>query len=165
MRRRDREITDKNQIEEILSSCKYLHLGLSDNNIPYVIPMNYGFVKDSEHEQYILYLHCAHEGKKLDIIKKNPKCCFTLERNVAPFEGKVACQYGMVYESIIGYGDLHIIEDPTEKMAALNALMHTQTGMDHFQFDERLVSIVTVLRLNVSELTAKKRPLPGSGES
>ena len=164
MRRRDREITDLNQIQDILSTCSYLHLGLSDDGMPYVVPLNYGLIKDETDGHYIIYLHGAHEGRKLDIIKKNPNCCFTMERNVAPFEGRMACQHGMVYESIMGFGQVSIVDNPDEKMLALSALMKTQTGRDDFQFDERMVSIVTVMRIDVSELTAKQRPLPGSGE-
>ena len=164
MRRRDREITDQNQIQDILNTCSYLHLGLSDDGMPYVVPLNYGLVKDEIDGHYIIYLHGAHEGRKLDIIKKNPNCCFTMERNVAPFEGRMACQHGMVYESIMGVGKVSIVDDPEEKMLALTALMKTQTGRDDFQFDERMVSIVTVMRVDVSELTAKQRPLPGSGK-
>lgn len=164
MRRRDREITDQNQIQDILNTCSYLHLGLSDDGMPYVVPLNYGLVKDEIDGHYIIYLHGAHEGRKLDIIKKNPNCCFTMERNVAPFEGRMACQHGMVYESIMGVGKVSIVDNPEEKMLALTALMKTQTGRDDFQFDERMVSIVTVMRIDVSELTAKQRPLPGSGE-
>ncbi|SOC03908.1 pyridoxamine 5'-phosphate oxidase family protein [Pseudobutyrivibrio ruminis] len=161
MRRRDREITDVNHIESILNESKYLHLGLADEGIPYVVPMNYGVTKDEADGHYVIYLHGAHEGKKLDIIRKNPNCCFSLERNVEPFEGRLACQYGMVYESIMGFGQITIVDEPVEKMAALTALMKTQTGKDDFQFDERMVSIVTVFRIDVEELTAKQRLMPG----
>ena len=41
----------------------------------------------------------------------------------------------------------------------MSILMKTQTGGD-FEFNERLVSIVTVIRIDVSEYTAKHRPLP-----
>ena len=161
MRRRDREITDVNHVESILNECKYLHLGLADEGIPYVVPMNYGVTKDEADGHYMIYLHGAHEGKKLDIIRKNPNCCFSLERNVKPFEGRLACQYGMVYESIMGFGQITIVDEPVEKMQALTALMKTQTGKDDFQFDERMVSIVTVFRIDVKELTAKQRLMPG----
>ncbi|MBO6128695.1 MAG: pyridoxamine 5'-phosphate oxidase family protein, partial [Pseudobutyrivibrio sp.] len=112
MRRRDREITDQNKIQDILNTCSYLHLGLSDDGMPYVVPLNYGLVKDEIDGHYIIYLHGAHEGRKLDIIKKNPNCSFTMERNVAPFEGRMACQHGMVYESIMGVGKVSIVNDP-----------------------------------------------------
>ncbi len=162
MRRREREITDPAQIDEILNNSEYLHLGLVDDGMPYVVPMNYGVVKDAADGHYIIYLHGAHEGRKIDIIRKNPNCCFTMERNAKGFEGRLACQYGMTYECIMGFGQVHMVEDPQEKMDALVALMKTQTGRDDFQFDERMVSIVSVMRIDVDELTAKRRPMPGS---
>ena len=76
-----------------------------------------------------------------------------------PFEGRVPCQYGMVYSSIMGRGVASIVEDVEEKKRAMTLLMKTQTGKD-FTFEDRLVTIVTVIRIDVSEYTAKHRPLP-----
>ena len=163
MRRRDREITDLNQIQDILSTCSYLHLGLSDDGMPYVVPLNYG-VKKAEAGHYILYLHGACKGRKLDVIRKNPNCFFTMERNVQSFEGRMACQYGMTYESIMGVGTVTIVEDTEEKIESLKLLMQTQTGSRNFEFDERMVSIVSIMRIDVKELSAKHRPLPGAAE-
>ena len=76
-----------------------------------------------------------------------------------PFEGRVPCQYGMVYSSIMGRGTATLVEDAEAKKQAMTILMKTQTGKD-FSFNDRLVSIVTVIRIDVSEYTAKHRPLP-----
>ena len=76
-----------------------------------------------------------------------------------PFEGKVACQYGLAYSSVMGRGVGRIVEDVEEKKRAMSVLMKTQTGRD-FSFNERLVSIVAVIRLDVTEFTAKHRPIP-----
>ena len=122
MTRREREITDPAKIKEILDGCSFLHLGLVDDKRPYVVPMNHG-VTESEDGHIILYLHSANTGRKLDIIRKNPDCCFTMERNVVPFEGKVACQYGMAYECVMGTGRITIVEDIAEKIASLKCLM------------------------------------------
>ena len=69
------------------------------------------------------------------------------------------CQYGMVYSSIMGRGLAHIVEDVEEKKKAMTILMKTQTGKD-FTFEDRLVSMVAVIRIDVAEYTAKHRPLP-----
>ncbi|MGM9604746.1 MAG: pyridoxamine 5'-phosphate oxidase family protein, partial [Faecousia sp.] len=96
----------------------------------------------------------------LDIIAKNPTCCFELDCGVAPFEGKLPCQYGVTYYSLMGRGKAVLVEDPAEKEQALTLLMKTQTGKD-FSFNERLASIVSIIRIEVSTYTAKHRPLPG----
>lgn len=159
MRKREREITDVKEIRSILDSCKILHLGLSDEGQPYVVPLNYGYVL--ENNMLIFYLHGATEGYKYEVIRKNPKVSFAMECDAVPFEGKVACQYGMSYRSLMGMGKAEIVTDIDEKQRGLSVLMKTQTGKD-FEFNERLVSIVNVIKVTVDSYSAKKRPLPGS---
>ena len=128
MTRREREVTDINDILQIINETKILHLGLSDEGWPYVVPMNYGY-------EYV-------DGK-------------------LTFEGKVACQYGMAYRSVMGRGYGTLVADVEEKEKALSLLMKQQTGKD-FTFDEKLVSIVNVIRIDVKEFTAKERKLPAA---
>lgn len=157
MTRREREVTDPNEIIGILDKCKVVHIGLVDHGQPYIVPMNYGYTM--ENGELTLYLHGAAKGYKLDVIRANPTACFEMECDVTPFEGEVACQYGTCYASIMGRGVAEIIEDQEEKKRALSVLMKTQTGKD-FVFDDRMVSIVSVIEIHVSEYTAKRRPLP-----
>lgn len=157
MTRREREVTDINKILEILDKAKVLHLGLVDGDEAYVVPMNYGYTY--ENDKLTLYLHGARRGRKLDLIRQNPKVFFEMDCDIVPFEGEVACKYGITYSSIMGRGLAEIVEDPEEKMKALTCLMKTQTGKD-FEFNEKLVSVVAVIRINVSEFTAKCRPAP-----
>lgn len=159
MTRREREITDRNEILEILNKCKVVHIGLTDKNQPYIVPMNYGYTMADD--QLTLYLHGAAQGYKLDVMRANPNTCFEMECDVVPFEGEVACQYGTCYSSIIGRGTAEIVEDTEEKKQAMSILMKTQTGKD-FTFDDRMVSIVSVIKIHVTEYTAKRRPLPAA---
>ena len=157
MTKREFQITDENQIRNILDTAKVLRLGLAVDNEPYVVPMNYGYTM--EDGRLVLYLHSAVRGKKLDMIRANSRVFFELDCDVTPFEGKVACQYGLTYSSIMGRGTARIVEDVEEKMQAMSILMKTQTQKE-FTFNERLVSIVAVIRIDVEEYTAKHRPLP-----
>ena len=155
--KRERQVTDSNQILRILDTAKVLNLGLAVNDEPYVVPMNYGYTM--EDGKLTLYLHSAVRGKKLDMIRANPRVFFSMDCDRMPFEGRVPCQYGMVYSSIMGRGTATLVEDVEDKKQAMTILMKTQTGKD-FSFNDRLVSIVTVIRIDVSEYTAKHRPLP-----
>ena len=82
-----------------------------------------------------------------------------MECDLEPFEGKVACQYGLAYSTVFGMGTAEIFEDPTEKGDALSNLMKVQTGKD-FTFDEKMVSIVSVIKIRVTEYAAKHRAVP-----
>ena len=157
MTKREQQITDPNQILHILDTAKVLHLGLAVNNEPYVVPMNYGYLM--EDGKLTLYLHSAVRGKKLDMVRANANVFFELECDLQPFEGRVPCQYGLVYSSVMGRGKAHIVEDVEEKKQAMSILMKTQTGKD-FTFEDRLVTIVSVIRIDVETYTAKHRPLP-----
>ena len=155
--KRERQVTDPEQIRHILDTGKVLHLGLSVNDEPYVVPMNYGYTM--EEGRLTLYLHSAVQGRKLDMMRANPKVFFDIDCDLIPFEGRVPCQYGLVYSSIMGRGTATMVEDVEEKKQAMSLLMKTQTGKD-FTFEDRLVSIVAVVRIDVAEYTAKHRPLP-----
>ena len=157
MTKREFKITDEEKILNILDTARVLHLGLAVDNEPYVVPMNYGYTM--EDGRLVLYLHSAVQGKKLDMIRSNSRVSFAIDCDRQPFEGQVACQYGLAYSSIMGRGIARIVEDVEEKMQAMSILMKTQTEKN-FTFNERLVSIVAVIRIDVEEYTAKHRPLP-----
>lgn len=155
--RREREITDIEKIVEILQKEKVIHIALTDGDEPYVIPINYGFTM--ENGKLTVYLHGATEGKKLDLIRKNPKVFFSVESDIIPFSGQVACQFGTSYYSVMGKGVAEILEDVEEKKRGLSVFMKSQTGKD-FEFNDRMVSAVAVIKIDVSQYTAKHRPLP-----
>ena len=165
MTRRERQITDENEIREILDSAKVVHVGLVDGDEPYVVPMNYGYTFESG--KLTLYLHGAPRGRKIDVMRNNPRVFVSMECDLEPFSGDVACRYGLAYRSIMGRGKAVIVDDSAEKIRALEIIMKTQTGRDGFAFDEKLAKIVSVIRIDIDEYTAKKRskPTPAEGKN
>ena len=160
--KREREVTDPQEILTILDKSLVVHVAMVDGDEPYLVPMNYGYTM--EDGKLTLYLHGATKGRKTDVLRVNPKVFFSMECDVEPFEGPVACRYGTTYASLMGAGRAEILEDVEEKKAGLSILMKTQTGKD-FTFDDRMVSIVSVIRIPVDYYTAKKRPAPQRGEA
>ena len=156
--RREKLITDNETVSEILNKSKVLHLGMVDGDEPYVVPMNYGHT--FENGKLTIWLHGSKTGKKYDVIRKNPKVFFEMECDITPFEGEVACKYGISYSSLMGRGIATIIEDVEEKKSALSMLMKTQTEKD-FEFNDKLSAVVGIIRIDVSDYTAKHRPAPG----
>lgn len=155
--RRELEVTDTQEIIEILDKCKIVHIAMVDDGEPYVVPLNYGYTM--EEDQLTLYLHGALKGRKIDVMRKNPKVFFEMNCDVVPFDGKIACQFGTSYSSIMGRGEAEILEDVEEKKAGLSLFMKSQTGMD-FEFTDKMVSAVSVIRIKVKDYTVKKRPHP-----
>lgn len=157
--RREREITDIEEIKRILDESKIVHVGMCLGDEPYVVPMNYGYTL--EEGVLTIYLHGAKIGKKLDIMRANPKVFFEMECDMQPFDGDIACRYGLAYSSVMGKGMAEIIDDADieEKKKALSVLMKTQTGKD-FAFDDRMAAIVSVIKITTEKFTAKYRPMP-----
>ena len=154
MRRKDREIVNKAEIIEIIDKCEVCRLGLSDNKIPYVVPMNYGY--KYQDGKLTLYFHGAREGKKLDIIAKNSKACFEVDCSHELVVGEEAWDYTMKYESVIGYGEIYICTDKSEVTEGLQLLMKQVVKDKEFIFPDKVVNSVTVLKLEVTEFTGKR---------
>ena len=86
MTRREREITDPEEIRGILDESRVIHLGLCAGGVPYVVPMNYGY--ELVGGKYVFYVHGARAGRKYDVLRENPVVAFEMECGVTPFEAK-----------------------------------------------------------------------------
>jgi nitroimidazol reductase NimA-like FMN-containing flavoprotein (pyridoxamine 5'-phosphate oxidase superfamily) len=158
MRREDREITGIDEKLAVIARCKVCRLGLSDNGKPYVVPLNYGW--SYEDGVLIIYLHGAGQGKKWDIIKNNAAACFEVDCGHQLIEADEACRYAYAYQSVIGFGNIHIIEALDDKRAALRHLMKHQTGKDAaYSFDDRALKNTAVYKLVIETFTGKQRLL------
>lgn len=95
MRRRDREVTDLTEIKAIVEKNMILHLGLFDEEFPYVVPLHYGYEYREETDQFTFYTHGARQGHKIDLIYQNPNVCVQIEGEVVPdYDYDVPCKYG-----------------------------------------------------------------------
>jgi len=160
MRRKDREVTDIREIEKIFAMCEICHIAmLDDDSSPYIVPMSYGY-KIFEDGALELYFHSAREGKKIDLLKKNPRVCFEISR-----EGNVVCpddycQAGIdFYESVIGKGEAIFLEGD-EKRTALAVMFAHQTGKDVLYGDrlpDEEVAKVCVFKIVSGEFTGKRK--------
>ena len=158
MRRKDREITDINEKLNIIKKCKVCRIGLSENNVPYIIPLNYGYIY--ENNLLTIYFHSALEGKKLDIIKANNNACFEIDCDNKLIEGENACDYGYTFKSIIGFGKIFILENIKEKILGLNILMKHQTEKESlYNFTDDQINNVCVYKMLVDEFTWKQRQI------
>ena len=154
MRRRDREIESTKELLAVLDACQVMRIGMYDEDGVYVLPMNFGYT--FEDDKLTFYMHGALEGKKLDLIRQNSKVGFELDCDHKLIEGKVACQYGFHYASIVGKGIAEVITEPQEKIKGMTILMKGITGKD-FEFNEKLVSIVSVIKVTATEFAGKRR--------
>ena len=157
MRRKEREVTDRNEIEEILRQCKTCHVAMIDGEQPYVIPLSYGyrFLEDNTLE---LYFHAAREGRKMDVWAKNNLVCFVVSLEGEPIHAETPCNSGYYFSSVMGYGEVIILQDTGEKCNALAVMFKHQSSID-VVFNESHLEKVCVFKIRSTDYTGKKKPL------
>lgn len=153
MRRQDRRITDPAVIRAVLDKCRTLHLGLVEDGRVYIVPLNYGWTE--ENGRYILYAHSAAEGRKIDLIRGGADVGFEMETGVEYFDADTACGWGNRYESIIGEGRATLLESPEEKRQALAAIMAHYSARRDYTFEDAMVDLVQVIKIDVTALSCK----------
>lgn len=149
MRKAEREIKDIEELESVIERSEVCRLGMVDDGEPYIVPLNFGY-RDGR-----LYFHCAREGRKLDILRMNPRVCFEMESSVRLSPGERPCQWSTSYESVIGWGTAHIIMDEEEVRKGLAVLMHHYID-GPLDLDPHSLSLTAVIRVDVEKMTGKR---------
>ena len=150
MRRMDKEITTRSEIDEVIHGCQVCHLGFAVDGEPYVVPVSFGY------DGVAVYFHTAREGRKIDFIRSNPRVCLQFERDVnLVMNDSDACKFTFSFESVIGYGDVVELLDSEEKAKALNRVMLHYSGRE-WQFTSSIVANTRVWRVPISVVTGKR---------
>ncbi len=158
MRRKFNEITDKKEIEAILMGTRIGSLAtLGQDGYPYITPVNYVYLRGS------IYFHCALQGEKLDNLRRDPKVCFAVDRPLAYLDtgydrNMAVCDVGQYYQSVVIRGRAELIDNPTEKVDALNALMACHENDPEFAAitgTTPAVALCAVVAVRVESISAK----------
>ncbi len=155
MRRKDREVTDRNAIIDIMRECPVCRVGFCDEGEVYIVPHNFGFTDIDG--VTTLYFHSAREGRKISLIKKSPKVGFEMETayKLSPGTEGIGCECTASFKSIIGNGDISIVTDEEEKLCGLKSILEHTTKKDAWTFEQRMVDITTVIKLEITGMTCK----------
>ena len=156
MRRKEREIRDKNEVERVLAEADVLFLAMNDSNVPYIVPVNFA------HRGGAIYIHSAVEGKKIKLIEKDPRisfCCVIGVEIAPPDDPAVACGFSTKYRSVVGCGVARIVTDSAERERALAVLVEkykkSPPPEGGFKFNERALAIMAVIKIKVEEMWGK----------
>jgi nitroimidazol reductase NimA-like FMN-containing flavoprotein (pyridoxamine 5'-phosphate oxidase superfamily) len=153
MRRSEREITSRDEIDAILLRERTLRVAFAVDNEPYIVPLSYGY----DPKKGSLYMHTAAVGRKLEFIARNPRVCFEVEGPVSLRPAAKACAWGLDYESVIGYGRVSEVVEFEEKTDALRCLMRQQTGESTtWTFVAEELSATRVWALRIEWVTGKR---------
>lgn len=149
MRREERQITSRTDIDAIIRRARVCRLGLCVDNQPYVVPLCFGY--DGE----AIYFHCARVGRKLDMIRANPNVCFEIDDDHEVIAADTSCKWTMRYRSVIGFGTAEIIEDDEGVRKGLDVLMGQFTDQ-WSDYNDAVIPKTRIIRVQITEMTAEK---------
>jgi len=154
MLKKNREITDPSEMEQILNQGEIISVAMCQGDQPYVLPFNYGFLNG------LIYIHSLRKGFKLDVLAQNPKVSFNVVTDVQLLPADRPQDCSVAYSSVVGFGRVRMVDDPVEKLAALEAVMvQYYPKNDAWQYAEKVVAACTVWCIEIEHLTGKyKRP-------
>lgn len=155
MRRKDKEITDRPQIEEILRKERTCRVAFHDGVYPYMIPLSYGY------EDGAIFFHGFREGHKIDCIRKNPHVCFEIDADVEVVRDQDPCEWTVRYRSVVGFGKAAILQDPEEKRRGLDVIVKQFAGTALPFPDEAMVK-VAVVRIDIESMTGRRNGCEGA---
>lgn len=157
MRRKDREITDRDQIMEIVRRCSVVHVGMVQDGKPYVVAMNFGWERQGD--DLVLYLHSAYEGRKMEALRQAPDIFWQMDcdHELAWDEKMGPCACSWRYASVTGSGRVAFVEDPAAKAHALNCLLgHLQGSAGSYTFPPAALQKTCVWRVVCTDVTGKR---------
>jgi len=150
MRRKEKEIKDRNEIEDIMRKAQVCRLAMADGPLPYIVPLCFGYGDDT------LYFHTAQEGKKLDILRKNRMVCFECDTDRELIRSETPCKWGMKFRSVVGFGKASLVEDPVGKRKALAIIIEHYAGSPTSDFEETILRKTCVIKVDIEDMTGKK---------
>ena len=160
MRRQDREIKDPSIILDIIHSLPFGHLAMNDAGKPYGVTMNYLSELDADRNA-VLYFHGAKEGRKAEILARDPHVYFFAERDdgpkviVRPNGNKSVTN---LYVSVAGEGMMELVEDAAEKRRVLLAMANAFSEEPFESLPDAVVEMTAVWKLVLHGVTGKSNP-------
>ncbi len=154
MRRKDRQVTEKEQLQKIMDRCDVCRLGLYDGQEVYILPLNFGYSWQGGLPE--LFFHGAAQGRKLDILAQNPRVGFEMDCSHKLITGSAPCNWTMEFESIIGQGVVEVVQDRDQRIRGLDLLMAKYGYKGGQGYHQPALEHTAILRLAVTQLSGKR---------
>ena len=149
MRRSDKAITVAADIEQILKAGRVCQLALKAEPAPYLVSLNYGY------HQGELFFHSAGEGRKLDLLREDPRVGFCVALDHGLVAGEKACDWSTRFQSVVGHGRIVFLETLEEKRQGLDRFMAHYSPAP-FGYPEQSLAATRVYKLIISDMSAKQ---------
>ncbi len=150
MRRSDKEITVRGEIDDVVRGSDVCRLAFAVGDEPYLVPVSFGYDGQS------VFFHTAESGRKIDCIAANNRVCFEFERDVRLVSHPdKPCSWSFTFESVIGFGTVDELTAPEEKAQGLNEVMQ-QYSDKTWDFDPGILAKTRVWRISIESISGKR---------
>lgn len=150
MRRQDKQMESQEEIEEILRTNFTCRVAFTDPQGPYLLPLHYGYHNGN------LYFHSARVGKKIDLMRADPRVCVEISDSISIYDGPEACDYGTEFRSLLIQGEAKLDLDREEAKEGLNAIMQQYTGQAKWEYTEKMLLRTLVWKIVPKHISAKQ---------
>ena len=154
MRRKDLSVTEPERIDAMIESCDCFRLALADGTHPYIVPLNFGYVRQGGVQRF--YFHSAVEGRKVNLCRSLGYAGFEMDNHRRVKPNETACGFAMAYQSVVGEGTVRELTDTAEKTRALQCIMKHYSGRDDWEMPTKAVEKTCVFCLTVTEMSGKE---------
>ncbi|MEZ4526828.1 MAG: pyridoxamine 5'-phosphate oxidase family protein [Desulfobacterales bacterium] len=150
MNRKDKEIQKQSEIFCIIENAAVCRLGIFGEEYPYIVPLCFGY------EDNALYFHSANKGKKIDLLKKNPKVCFEMDMDHEVKILSKTCAWGMRYQSVVGFGECEFLESDEEKRHGLDVIVRHYSPDVSSDYTDTALNHTAVFRVHIRSMSGKR---------
>jgi hypothetical protein len=141
---------DTREMKALLDRMPVGRLGLSTEDGPYVVPVNYIFAEGC------IYFHSGHQGKKAEALQADPRVCFLVDEPGPQVTWEQRCRITQIYESVICFGKAELVEEIAERKRILEMLIAKYVpGDNHVPLLDRNVENTAVVRIRIEWMTGK----------
>ena len=144
-------IENREEIDKIIHACKTCYLAMSDNDFPYVLPMNFALDGNS------VIMHSAQSGRMWETLKKNQNVCINwiIGEDLAWQDVKVGCSYRVKSKSVLVEGKVEFVDDFDEKTRCMNLMMGQYSDRE-FKFSKPAIENVGIIKVAIKKISAKE---------
>ena len=150
MRRKEKQITERKEIDAVIHASPVCRMAMARDNRPYLVPLSFGY------DGRAVYIHTAMEGKKIDFIKANPRVCIEFEDGVRVLpDDNQACKWSFAFQSVIGFGTIRELQDPDQKEEGLDHIMRHYADRE-WTYNPKAAAKTRVWKIDLDSLHGKR---------
>ena len=152
MRRNDKQVTERETLLSIIDQSPYVVIAFA-GKAPYAVPLD--FSRLDEH----IYVHCAKEGRKIDLMREDSRVFLLFVNYGGLFchTPGVACGISTKFTSVMAVGEAAMLDDVAEKEKAFQAML-AKHKIDPLPIPPKALDKTFMFKVKILDMSGKQNP-------